>query len=170
VLREDVARLEPLHQKRADIANHGSQPIARLERVRAAHRNRFLPQARIQPAHDLVLPEEPHHALLELPVELHEIIKLDLLLSRQRTTHARVSFTAPACAPAFSNCSGGRLLPAIASSNWPGVTQTISRSHTSPKWTARRPRTSAHRTGRPRIRPSDVARRSAIPHGTIKSK
>ncbi len=81
VLREDVARLEALHQQRADVADHRRDPVARLERVRGADRNRFLPEARIEAADDFVLAEQAHHALFELAVELHEVIQIEVLFA-----------------------------------------------------------------------------------------
>ena len=81
VLRENVARRKAFHQQRADVADHGRKPVARFERVGAAHRNRFLSQARIEAADDFVLPEEAHDAVFELPVELHEVIQVEVLFA-----------------------------------------------------------------------------------------
>ena len=83
VLGEDVARLEALYQQRADIADHRSEPVFRLERVGRAYRNRFLPEAGIKSADDFVLAEEADHAVFELAIELHVVVEVEILLARE---------------------------------------------------------------------------------------
>ena len=82
VLRENVARRNSFDEQRTDIADHGRDPIAFFEGVAGAHGNGFLAQAGIQSADDLILPEQPHHALFELAIELHEVIEVQVLFPR----------------------------------------------------------------------------------------
>src|SRR5277367_2089646 len=75
VLRENVARLEALHHQRANIADHGREPVALFESVRGAYGDRLLPEARVDPADDLILPMQPRETLFKLAIEPHEIIE-----------------------------------------------------------------------------------------------
>ena len=81
VLGEDIARLEPFHQQSADIADHRSEPVFRLERVGRAYRNSFLAEAGIKSADDFILPEEADHAVFELAIELHVVVEVEILLA-----------------------------------------------------------------------------------------
>ena len=57
--------LKSAHEQRADIANHGRDPVARLQSVGGADRNGFLAEAGINSADNLVLAEESDEPLLE---------------------------------------------------------------------------------------------------------
>ena len=81
VLSKDVARRNALDQQRANIANHGRDPIAFFHGEAGAHRYCFLPEARIQTADNFVLPEQAHHAFFQLPVELHVVIQIEVLFA-----------------------------------------------------------------------------------------
>ena len=83
VLRENVARRHALYQQRTDIANHRRHPVAFLQRVRRAHGNGFLAQAGVQPANNFVLAEQLGHGLLDLAVQAHVVIEVQVLLARQ---------------------------------------------------------------------------------------
>jgi len=73
-----------LHQQRSDVADHRRHPVALFQRVRRPHRNRFLSQAGVQPADNLVLPEQPRHGLFDLAVQAHVVVKIQILLARER--------------------------------------------------------------------------------------
>ncbi len=71
----------PLTSKRADIADHGRDPVALFESGAGADRNGFLAEAGIQTADDFILAEQADHALFELAIELHEVIQIEVLFA-----------------------------------------------------------------------------------------
>ncbi len=83
VLGENVAGLESLHKQRADVANHGRQPIAGLERVGCADRDRLLAEARIDAADDFVLAEQLYEAVFEPAIEQHEVVEIEVLVGSE---------------------------------------------------------------------------------------
>ena len=89
VLGQDVARLEALHQERADIADHRRQPVPRLECVRGAHGDSLLPEAGVESPDNFVLPEQSHHLLLERAVQLHVVVELEVLFTPERNLHSQ---------------------------------------------------------------------------------
>jgi len=83
VLGEDVARGDPFDEERADVADHRGHPVFFLEGVGAANGDGFLAEAGIEAADDLVLAEEAGHGVLDLAVEAHEVVKVEVLLARK---------------------------------------------------------------------------------------
>src|ERR1700722_6431249 len=63
------------------MADHGSEPVLRLERVGRTARNSLLAEAGIKAADDFILPEEPDHAVFELAIELHVVVEVEILLA-----------------------------------------------------------------------------------------
>src|SRR5580658_2433283 len=82
VLGEDVTRRDALYKQRADIADHGSYPVAFFQGVARADGDGFLAEAGIQAAYNFILAEEADHALFELAIELHVIVEIEVLLAR----------------------------------------------------------------------------------------
>ena len=82
VLRQNVARLKTAHQQRADIADHGRDPVAGAQCVGSADRDRFLAKTGIESANDLVLPEQTHHLFFKVPVEPHVVVQLEVFFAR----------------------------------------------------------------------------------------
>ena len=80
VLGENIARRHALYQQRADIADHGGEPVFLFERIRRAHGNGFLALARIQPAHNLVLAEELDHGVFHGAIQAHVVVQVQILL------------------------------------------------------------------------------------------
>ena len=80
-ITEHRNRRNALDQQRANIANHGRDPVAFFHGEAGAHRYCFLPEARIQTADNFVLPEQAHHAFFQLPVELHVVIQIEVLFA-----------------------------------------------------------------------------------------
>ena len=56
----------------------GAIQSPRTQRVGRADGNRFLAEAGIQSADNFVLAEQPHHLLLELAVEPHVVIEIEV--------------------------------------------------------------------------------------------
>ena len=84
VLGEDVARRDAFDEQRADIADHGRDPVAFLEGVAGADRNGFLAETGIEAADNFILAEQADHALFELTIELHVIVEVEVLFARER--------------------------------------------------------------------------------------
>src|SRR5271168_1129988 len=84
VLSEDVARRDAFYQQRADIADHGRDPVAFFQGVAGADGDGFLAEARIEAADDFILAEEADHALFELAIKLHVVVKVEVLLAGER--------------------------------------------------------------------------------------
>ena len=84
MLREDISRRDAFYQQRADIADHGRDPIAFFQGVAGADGDGFLAEAGIEAADNFILAEEANHALFELAVELHVVVEIEVLLARQR--------------------------------------------------------------------------------------
>ena len=84
VLHQDVARAVAFDQHRAQVADHGRNPVALFERVGGADRGGFLPQRAIDSAHDLVLAEHDRQQVFQLAVELHPVVQLKMLLPAER--------------------------------------------------------------------------------------
>ena len=87
-------------------------------------RNRFLPQARIQAADNLVLAEQADHALFELAIELHVVVEIEVLLASQRLAHGSTSVGEMGMAQEFEagfvrsgERASGRLASAFSSSS-----------------------------------------------------
>ena len=81
VLGEDVARWNAFDQQRADVADHGREPVCFLEGVGGADGNGFLAEAGVQAADDFVLAEELGHGVFDLAVEAHVVVEVEILLA-----------------------------------------------------------------------------------------
>ena len=90
MLRENVARLEAAHQQRADIADHRRDPVVRPQRIRRADGDGFLPQAAIEAAEDLVLPEQARQQLFERAVQPQVVVELEGLFARGSSSSLEV--------------------------------------------------------------------------------
>src|SRR6266436_4714602 len=181
VLHEDVARRNAFDEQRADVADHGREPVFLLESIRAAHGNGFLTETGVQSADDFVLAEELDHGVFHGAVEAHVVVQVEILLARQVLLHAfsgggrTIHIQACSCTAKIGCATGGTTFAESAalrkiSSRSSGVAACISRPKTSPKCAFKRAATSGESTLRPRSFSSEVAFRSAIPHGTIRSK
>src|SRR3984893_19346963 len=178
VLRKDIPGWNTLHQQRSDIANHRRQPVLLFQRVRRAYRNRFLPLARIQPAHNFVLAEKLHHGVFHGAVQAHVVIQVQILLPRQFFLHPRslpvtlikyYDTISTACARAELASPLSSRVCNCASKSSRDVSR-ISSPNTSPKFRTTGCTASLRGTARSRIFSSEVAFRPVIPQGTIKSK
>src|SRR6202048_212876 len=89
VLHENVARRHALDEQRADVANHGREPVFLFERIGAAHGNGFLTEAGVQTADDFILAEELDHGVFYRAVEAHVVVQVKILLPRQVLLHVR---------------------------------------------------------------------------------
>src|SRR5438105_9985823 len=179
VLHENVARRHAFHQKRPDIANHRSDPIFPFQRVTRPNGNRFLTQARVKPSDNLVLPEELHHGLFHGAVQTHVVIQVDVLLPRQFSGRLPERLLGHSCSHCCSTLSPFPFYAETTtdcSANSSFLSNSSfelffnSRPNNSPRCLAMRGATSDSFTVRPSTFSSDVALRSAMPHGTIKSK
>src|ERR1700722_7544353 len=172
------------------MADHGSEPVLRLERVGRTDRNSLLAEAGIKAADDFILPEEPDHAVFELTIELHVVVEVEILragefcgrgprfLHRVCDVHKMVSAMLikayraaeeSQTTAATASITTRRPLPSFASIS-PCDTAVRLYPKKSAKCVLSRAFASALSTLPPRIRSSDVARASWIPQGTIKSK
>src|SRR5215469_11708498 len=88
MLGEDVARWNAFDKQRANVADHGSDPVLFLKRVGRADRNRFLPEAGVQAAHDFVLAEELGHGVFYSAIEAHVVVEIQVLLAREVCLHS----------------------------------------------------------------------------------
>src|ERR1700688_3930446 len=84
LLRENVARGYAFYQQRADIADHGSDPVAFFQGVAGADGDSFLAEAGIEAADNFILAEKADHALFELAIELHVVIEVEVLRASER--------------------------------------------------------------------------------------
>src|SRR5271156_3331460 len=84
VLGEDVTRGDALYEQRADVADHGSDPIAFFQGVAGANGDCFLSEAGIEAADNFILAEEADHALFELAIQLHVVVEVEVLLAGER--------------------------------------------------------------------------------------
>ena len=75
--------LTPRTSMEPEVADERPDDVLRLEGVGAAHRGRLLAAAGVEPAHHLALPVEIAQPVLDHPVELHEVVELELPLARQ---------------------------------------------------------------------------------------
>src|SRR6266403_835550 len=162
VLHENIPRPYTLHQQRPDVADHRRQPVLLFQRVCRSHGNRFLAETGVKPPDNFVLPEQLHHHVFDGAVQPHVVVQVQVLLPRQFLLHPRSSSYAESTA-ACSACSSF-------SSNSLFVASFISSPSNSPRCFAIHGATSLSFTLRPSNFSSDVAFRSAIPHGTIRSK
>src|SRR4029077_7050779 len=107
-----------------DVANHGRQPVFFFQSISRADRNRFLPQARIESADNLVLAEELYHGVFHRAVQPHVVVQVQVLLPRQIFLHpllqipmlkgpraARRVPVSPATLPATRASSPNQTLP-----------------------------------------------------------
>ena len=81
MLRKNIAWRDALDQQRANVADHGRQPVFLFEGVRGADGDAFLAQAGIESAHDFVLAEEFHHGVFDGAVEAHVVVQVEVLLT-----------------------------------------------------------------------------------------
>src|SRR5580693_7984191 len=88
VLGEDVARRDAFYQQRADVADHGGDPVAFFQSVAGADGNRFLAKAGVEAADNFILSEETDHALFELAIELHVIVEGEMMGAAERRSCA----------------------------------------------------------------------------------
>src|SRR5579863_122118 len=108
VLGEDVARWDAFYEQRADIADHGSDPVAFFQGVAGADGNCFLAETGIEAADDFILAEEADHALFELAIELHVIVEVEILRAGQRLWRRLSQRLGHAMLPLSSKTSLGR--------------------------------------------------------------
>src|SRR6202035_5241182 len=178
VLSENIAWRNTFDQQRANIANHGRQPIFLFECVRGANGNAFLAFARIQAAHNFVLAEKLHHGVFHGAVQAHVVIQVQILLPRKFFLHPRsLPVTLIKYYDAISTaCALARFCSALSSCVWSCASKSsrdvsrISNPNTSPKFRTTGCTTSLRVTARPRIFSSEVALHPVMPQGTIKSK
>src|SRR5580693_4471799 len=142
VLGEDVARGDAFHEQRADVANHGSDPVAFFQGVAGADGDGFLAEAGIKAADNFILAEEADHSLFELAVQLHVVVEVEMLRAGQRLCRRLSQRLGHAMLPFSSKTSLGRGASACwrccdkFSSSSARVTLTILRSNSSPKCAA----------------------------------
>src|SRR6185437_2032850 len=82
VLPKDLDRRGAFDEHRSKIANERRENIAPLERIRAAHRIRFLSERSEQAADDLRLSVERDETFLERSREPHPVVEVEQLLPR----------------------------------------------------------------------------------------
>src|SRR5712672_892329 len=181
VLHEDVAWRNALDKERAYVANHGRQPIFFLESVGAAHGNAFLAEAGVQSADNFVLAEEFDHGVFHRAVEAHVVVQVQILLAGQVLLHAgsgggrTIHVPIGSCTAKMGCATGGAAFAESSalskiSSRSASVAACISRPKISAKCFIKRAATSGESTLRLKSFSTEVALRSAIPQGTIRSK
>src|SRR5262245_32480273 len=91
-LREALLRRPAPHEKRAEVAEEGTDQIARLERRRRSDGNRLLTERSVEAPRDLPLPVETGEALLDAPRRPHEPVEIEQLLPVELRAHGRLTF------------------------------------------------------------------------------
>src|SRR4029077_18687886 len=171
VLHEDVARWHAFDEQRADVADHGRQPVFLLEGVGGGDGNCLLSQTGVEPADNFVLAEELGHGVFDGAGQPHVVIQVEVLLPSEFLVHS-VSRTKTFYGPRYAETATGAVASASASFSSKNSRSAgfISRLNTSPQYFINRGATSWYSTRRPSNFSSDVARQSAMPQGTIRSK
>src|SRR5882762_3890040 len=181
VLHEDVAGRHALDEQSADVADHGREPIFFLESIGAANGNAFLTEAGVQAANNFILAEELDHGVFHRAVEAHEVVQVQILLAGQILLHAcsgggrTIHVPTGSCTATMACATGGAAFAESSalrkiSSRSAGVAVCISRPKTAAKCFVKRAATSGESTLRLKSFSSEVALRSAMPQGTIRSK
>ena len=81
VLAEDLARAHADRHQRAHVADERQHRVAPLERVRGRDRLPFLPEAAIEAADHLALPEQDDEPLLDVARQPREVVHLEQLVA-----------------------------------------------------------------------------------------
>src|SRR6266536_1700251 len=80
ILREDIARSNPFHQDRAEIADQRRNEILWLQRVGSPHRRRFLSERAKNTTHNFGLPVQIYKSLFNQPRKLEITIQIEQLI------------------------------------------------------------------------------------------
>src|SRR5262249_11147470 len=151
--------------------------------VCGSNRNGFLAEAAVKTADNFVLAEQLDHGVFYRAIEAHVVVQVDVLLLGQLLgavcairsvgcfRHSVLRFRTSQCRTRyFRSTYAGTAASSNCSNNCWAPIAFISSPNTFPKCFASGVFTSSRRTWRSSNFSSDVAFRSAIPQGTIKSK